>query len=195
MSDLPAPQPSPAVEVIEPTTVLVPKRHKGGQPGNRNALKHGLYSRLLLPDEKKSLDRDSVGKLDDEITMMRALLYRTRNNGHAWLFSEEKTAPYVQELREYFAGLRRKFDFALDLHGTDFQKRCWKALTRIPYGKTKTYAQIAKDNNVEMICIGTELKTMTAEDVGVRVTVWTLLIVLTVVLTLLLGWVWRLIAG
>jgi hypothetical protein len=39
------------------------------------------------------------------------------------------------------------------------------------------------------------LKTMTAEDVGVRVTVWTLLIVLTVVLTLLLGWVWRLIAG
>jgi hypothetical protein len=36
------------------------------------------------------------------------------------------------------------------------------------------------------------LKTMPAEDVGVRVTVWTLLIVLTVVL---LGWVWRLIAG
>jgi len=32
----------------------------------------------------------------------------------------------------------------LDLRGTDFQKKCWRALLKIPYGKVRTYAQIAK---------------------------------------------------
>ena len=72
---------------------LSEKRKTGGQPGNRNALKHGLYSRLLLPDEKKSLDRDSVGKLDDEITMMRALLYRTLKS-----FKENPPASFMDHI-------------------------------------------------------------------------------------------------
>jgi O-6-methylguanine DNA methyltransferase len=61
----------------------------------------------------------------------------------AWLESEEKTSRYRRELQEYLSGRRRQFDFPLDLHGTDFQKRCWKALLDIPYGETRTYAEIA----------------------------------------------------
>jgi len=52
--------------------------------------------------------------------------------------------PYVRELEEYFAGQRREFSFALDLRGTDFQLACWRALLAIPYGETRTYAEIAR---------------------------------------------------
>jgi len=52
--------------------------------------------------------------------------------------------PYLRELEEYFAGKRREFSFALDLRGTDFQLACWRALVKIPYGETRTYADIAR---------------------------------------------------
>jgi len=58
--------------------------------------------------------------------------------------SEERTAQVRHELDEYFAGTRKEFTFALDLRGTDFQKRCWNALLDIPYGETRSYAQIAR---------------------------------------------------
>jgi O-6-methylguanine DNA methyltransferase len=62
-----------------------------------------------------------------------------------WMESEEKTASYVRELKEYFAGRRKEFSFPLDLRGTEFQKRCWRALLKIPYGKTSSYADIARE--------------------------------------------------
>jgi methylated-DNA-[protein]-cysteine S-methyltransferase len=49
-----------------------------------------------------------------------------------------------RQLREYFAGRRRKFDLKLDFSGTEFQKRVWSALLTIPYGETRSYAQIAR---------------------------------------------------
>jgi len=61
-----------------------------------------------------------------------------------WLESEEKTAPCAHQLAEYFSGRRRRFDLALDLRGTDFQKRCWQELLKIPYGETRSYADIAR---------------------------------------------------
>jgi O-6-methylguanine DNA methyltransferase len=51
---------------------------------------------------------------------------------------------YARELEEYFTGERREFSFALDLRGTDFQLACWRALLAIPYGETRTYADIAR---------------------------------------------------
>lgn len=48
-----------------------------------------------------------------------------------------------RQLREYFGGERREFQLALDFHGTDFQRRAWTALLTIPYGQTRTYAQMA----------------------------------------------------
>lgn len=58
--------------------------------------------------------------------------------------SAEALGTYVRELEEYFAGGRRKFTFLLDLRGTDFQLACWLALLAIPYGETRTYADIAR---------------------------------------------------
>jgi methylated-DNA-[protein]-cysteine S-methyltransferase len=61
-----------------------------------------------------------------------------------WVESVEKTRPHIQQLEEYFAGQRREFTLPLDLRGTEFQKRCWGALLKIPYGQTCTYADIAR---------------------------------------------------
>ena len=49
-----------------------------------------------------------------------------------------------EQLQEYLSGKRRDFDLALDLRGTDFQKRCWNELLRIPYGETRSYGEIAR---------------------------------------------------
>lgn len=51
---------------------------------------------------------------------------------------------YVRQLDEYFSGKRKQFTFPLDLRGTDFQVACWQALLAIPYGETRTYADIAR---------------------------------------------------
>ena len=50
-----------------------------------------------------------------------------------------------RQLNEYFAGERQAFDLTLDLIGTEFQKRVWTALLRIPFGETRSYGQIAAD--------------------------------------------------
>ena len=62
----------------------------------------------------------------------------------SWHEDPAQTQEYVRELEEYFAGERREFTIPLDLRGTAFQKRCWKALLSIPYGETRSYGDIAK---------------------------------------------------
>lgn len=51
----------------------------------------------------------------------------------------------VDQLSRYFAGERLQFTCPLDLHGTPFQLQVWHALSRIPYGETRTYAEIARE--------------------------------------------------
>ncbi|MDI6698313.1 MAG: methylated-DNA--[protein]-cysteine S-methyltransferase [Candidatus Saccharicenans sp.] len=48
-----------------------------------------------------------------------------------------------QQLDEYFKGRRRKFSVKLRLSGSEFQKRVWAELRKIPFGKTRSYGQIA----------------------------------------------------
>jgi methylated-DNA-[protein]-cysteine S-methyltransferase len=62
----------------------------------------------------------------------------------AWQEAPLKLRRYVSELKEYFGGKRRAFSFPLDLRGTAFQLQCWLALLAIPYGETRTYADIAR---------------------------------------------------
>lgn len=48
------------------------------------------------------------------------------------------------QLDAYFAGALRMFDVPLDLHGTPFQRAAWQAVCAIPYGETRSYAEIAR---------------------------------------------------
>lgn len=58
--------------------------------------------------------------------------------------SDPVLAEAVSQLREYLRGERREFDFAIALHGNDFQQRVWGILRSIPFGKTRTYGDIAE---------------------------------------------------
>ena len=53
-------------------------------------------------------------------------------------------AAAARQLAEYFAGSRREFDLVLRLDGTVFQTRVWRELTKIPYGRTWSYGDLAK---------------------------------------------------
>ena len=50
-----------------------------------------------------------------------------------------------RQLAEYLVGERKGFDIPLDYPGSDFQRRVWDGLRRIPYGKTLTYAELARE--------------------------------------------------
>ncbi|WP_300381671.1 methylated-DNA--[protein]-cysteine S-methyltransferase [Clostridium sp.] len=47
------------------------------------------------------------------------------------------------ELDEYFKGERKEFTISLSLEGTEFQKKVWEELIKIPYGETRSYKDIA----------------------------------------------------
>ncbi|MEE4662068.1 MAG: methylated-DNA--[protein]-cysteine S-methyltransferase [Halieaceae bacterium] len=47
------------------------------------------------------------------------------------------------QLREYFAGQRQAFSLPVAPQGTDFQRQVWAALQAIPFGSTRSYAEIA----------------------------------------------------
>lgn len=55
----------------------------------------------------------------------------------------EMTDRVYTQIMEYLSGKRTSFDFAYKLNGTAFQKKVWEQLTRIPYGETRTYKEIA----------------------------------------------------
>ena len=60
---------------------------------------------------------------------------------------KENVTPLIlkakQELYEYFNKERKYFDLPININGTPFQKKVYNALTKIPYGKTQSYNDVA----------------------------------------------------
>ena len=69
---------------------------------------------------------------------------------------EGETHPVLKktqtQLNEYFAGKRITFDIPLESYGTVFQKKVWKTLRKIPYGKKWSYLDIAQKIGSEKAC-------------------------------------------
>ncbi len=57
---------------------------------------------------------------------------------------EDRGGTVVAQLDEYFRGERREFQLALAPRGSEFQRRVWQELTRIPYGTTISYGELAR---------------------------------------------------
>src|SRR5262249_60848021 len=68
------------------------------------------------------------------------------NPGKDWIEKDdlELFQSTKKQLKEYFAGKRRDFDLPLFMEGTEFSRRVWKELTRIPYGTTISYGELAR---------------------------------------------------
>jgi methylated-DNA-[protein]-cysteine S-methyltransferase len=62
----------------------------------------------------------------------------TLNQGHPVLQQAAK------QLGEYFEGKRDSFTVPMNFSGTEFQKRVWRQIARIPFGKTISYSELAK---------------------------------------------------
>lgn len=56
---------------------------------------------------------------------------------------EPVLARAATQVQEFMGGVRTDFDVPVELHGTEFQKRVWQSLMAIPYGETRSYADIA----------------------------------------------------
>lgn len=57
-----------------------------------------------------------------------------------------------EQLREYFAGKRKKFELPIEMRGTPFQKKVWRELQKIPYGKTLSYFDLASRTGSPKAC-------------------------------------------
>ena len=75
---------------------------------------------LWLPHERRHARRDATGHVPAVLTQA------------------------ARELEEYFAGTRTGFEVPLELDGTPFQREVWNELTRIGYGETITYGELAR---------------------------------------------------
>ncbi len=73
--------------------------------------------------------------MNEELPNEHLLVYKTPNDK---LFKK-----LYQQLIEYFDCKRTEFDLKIKLVGTDFQKKVWKVLSKIPYGKTVSYQDVA----------------------------------------------------
>lgn len=56
----------------------------------------------------------------------------------------EELKEAVLQLQDYFDGKRTTFTFPLNPSGTEFQKKVWKELQQIPFGKTCSYLELSK---------------------------------------------------
>lgn len=62
----------------------------------------------------------------------------------AWRQSAQHLTEVRQQLQEYFAGQRQQFDLPLLAVGTGFQRQVWAELSRIPFGQTISYGELAR---------------------------------------------------
>ena len=83
------------------------------------------FGSILIGWEKDAVVSLRLGETDSNVTSP---------------VSEQATA----QLQEYFAGIRKTFTFPVAPQGTPFQISVWKELSRIPYGQTASYKDIAK---------------------------------------------------
>ena len=98
------------------------------------------YSRVETPAGKLLLAASERGL---RYLQFGGELPRPKKN-EVWIESRQILQPYEAQLKAYFQGELCEFTCKLDLEGTEFQKKCWNALLRIPYGKTCSYDDIAR---------------------------------------------------
>ena len=112
-----------------------------------------------------SLGELVLGSLEDKLCLCDWRFRKQRNTIDNRIkkvlgayFTQEPSAVIrnaSDQLREYLNGRRKVFGIPLQMAGTPFQKRVWEELLQIPYGKTRTYAwlarQLADDKSIRAV--------------------------------------------
>jgi len=69
---------------------------------------------------------------------------RRASTNSDWIEEDSALAEPARQLRAYFAGELENFDLPLTPEGTPFQQRVWAELSKIPYGETVSYGELAR---------------------------------------------------
>ena len=69
---------------------------------------------------------------------------KTVEPGPDWARDDAGLRRELAELGAYFAGELREFEMAVEPEGTEFRRRVWAELARIPYGETWSYGELAR---------------------------------------------------
>jgi methylated-DNA-[protein]-cysteine S-methyltransferase len=101
------------------------------------------YSTMKTPLGRFSVAVDRSGALAAAAFGGAAAL-RARLRGGALVRDTAATSAARRQLRQWFCGARRAFSLRLSPAGTPFQRRVWRALARIPYGRTRSYGDLAR---------------------------------------------------
>ncbi len=108
---------------------------------------HGKQQRLVYKWVESPIGRLKLVATDEGLA---GILWEKERQGRVRLHapvedpSQAVLVEAERQLAEYFRGQRRTFNLTLDLAGTDFQRQVWTALLTIPFGETRTYAQVAR---------------------------------------------------
>jgi len=98
--------------------------------------------RLYAAFSERGLVRLSFGRSVKEAAFVKELRLPARR---IEADDDECTRQLAEELVSYFDGIPEPFRTKLDLRaGTPFQRRVWRALRRIPFGKTQSYSDVAR---------------------------------------------------
>lgn len=107
----------------------------------------GSLLAVRLPDGERDgggrARRGLAGELEVEGFVVHAAV-AAAGSGTGTTTTAEPTDRARGEIAEYFAGTRRTFDVPLVLRGSAFQRDVWQELLNIPFGETRSYADIAK---------------------------------------------------
>jgi AraC family transcriptional regulator, regulatory protein of adaptative response / methylated-DNA-[protein]-cysteine methyltransferase len=98
----------------------------------------GLMMAGAIHDELCLLEFCDRRMLATELEQITKSFHGVLIAGHCAVFDEVQ-----RQLDQYFEGQLKAFDLPLNLAGTPFQQRVWKALLTIPYGKTRSYKEQA----------------------------------------------------
>jgi len=81
----------------------------------------------------------------DFLTSEKAFLKRLKKQFSGEIVRDDQRSEKVlSQLKKYLNGQLRRFNCSLDIKGTAFEKKVWSELTKIPYGQTRSYREIAQ---------------------------------------------------
>lgn len=98
---------------------------------------------ICVASSQKGLSWVGLGTPEKEEGELRAWVQK-RVPGSLVISRALPNQKVMEQLEDYFSGIRREFNLLLDPRGTDFQLKVWEELCRIPYGEIRSYGEIAQ---------------------------------------------------
>ena len=109
-----------------------------------------LYSLSQVKNHAKTRAKQDNKKINYKNISNKNLSYLIDDKDFC-IFKQKKNSALAKNIKQqlalYFKGNLKKFKIPIYNRGTDFQKKVWQALQKIPWGHTKKYSQIAKELN------------------------------------------------